>query len=784
MDLTKNKLKVLPDSICDIKTLTFLNLSNNLLEALPSRFGDLVRLEKVWVEGNQLTQTPPSFGRLRCHCANLNANRFRDWALFRPELTLLTTLTLNLNHLEAFPDSLCTLPALTSLSASNNSLVSLPESFGALVKLRSLRLDWNRIKELPYSFRHLTVLEDIHMERNPMTMPPLEVVYQGAATVVTYMHQRYLAWLRQERRKVVEQLQAVLAAFRVELDLAMEGNDLPTWTPFLAVFTPDVERTVRGTSLSFYALVLPALLSDLLPCLQRHWANHPEHRPSESIVPFDFFDLPHRVLVDAVTNYDDEYSMALVGDQVANFRSCACVDPDTNTRKPCNRTPAPFQCERSDAALLRVKMVTSQEYKDMQSDSYLVARRERLANAMRAKCVEYINSEPGIEFFDKTSIKCAKTLLATRAAKERALKQKAKHDHEVATTRRKTILKIQALQTKHSRRSMALGKTMGGLQKELEMLQMQIRTAPPGQAKVLLGRRDELMKRIDQAQGDLHKLAQDPAMRKLQQKMLELDGKVLADSRSSVQTKKEPSRNSQGQEEADDDKDNSSDNTNDDDNSDNEDSEGGDSASDESDESDDETSNDDANSLMAGLGAIPGLEPVVNWIDAATAIIERILDTRQPPKKPHAEELAHLFNQHLRDTYTKEKMAKVKNKVTTEFHQMRFVLRKWMGFGNRVVYVAWRDYVRETVAIRRATLQKQKLDEELAEQNRVAEIELGKLEATYWDQKVNPYTDTEYYQHRTTGELRDTPPPYWEDIYEPATTTSPPLALPFLPPIK
>ncbi|RHZ16139.1 hypothetical protein DYB31_000410 [Aphanomyces astaci] len=562
MDLTKNKLKVLPDSICDIKTLTFLNLSNNLLEALP-------------------------------------------------------------NHLAAFPDSLCTLPALTSLSASNNSLVSLPESFGALGKLRSLRLDWNRIKELPYSFRHLTVLEDIHMERNPMTMPPLEVVYQGAATVVAYMHQRYLAWLRQERRKVVEQLQAVLAAFRVELDLAMEGNDLPTWTPFLAVFTPDVERTVRGTSLSFYALVLPALLSDLLPCLQRHWANHPEHRPSESIVPFDFFDLPHRVLVDAVTNYDDEYSMALVGDQVANFRRCACVDPDTNTRKPCNRTPAPFQCERSDAALLRVKMVTSQEYKDMQSDSYLVARRERLANAMRAKCVEYINSEPGIEFFDKTSIKCAKTLLATRAAKERALKQKAKNDHEVATTRRKTILKIQALQTKHSRRSMALGKTMGGLQKELEMLQMQIRTAPPGQAKMLLGRRDELMKRIDQAQGDLHKLAQDPAMRKLQQVAIPyLDGKVLADSSSSAQTKKEPSRNSQDQEETDDDKDNASDNTNDDDNSYNEDSEGGDSASDESDESDDETSNDDANSLMAGLGAIPGLEPVVNWIDAATAIIE------------------------------------------------------------------------------------------------------------------------------------------------------------------
>ncbi|KAH9092569.1 hypothetical protein Ae201684P_008243 [Aphanomyces euteiches] len=64
-----------------------------------------------------------------------------------------------------------------------------------------------------------------------------------------------------------------------------------------------------------------------------------------------------------------------------------------------------------------------------------------------------------------------------------------------------------------------------------------------------------------------------------------------------------------------------------------------------------------------------------------------------------------------------------------------------MGFGNRVVFVAWRDYVRETVKTRDTTTRKQQFDEQLAAQNRLAEIELGKLEAMNWVKKINPYTD-------------------------------------------
>ncbi|KAF0711793.1 Aste57867_5051 [Aphanomyces stellatus] len=789
MDVTKNKLHSLPDSICDLTNLTFLNLSNNLLDALPDRFGQLWRLENVWVECNRLTQTPPTFGKLRCHGANLSANRFTSWSLSVPELCHLTTLTINLNNLTALPDDLCTLPSLTALSASNNSLTCLPEAFGTLTKLTSLRLDWNRIKELPYSFRHLHALVKIHMEHNPTTMPPPDVIYQGAAVVVPYMEQRYQAWLRQGRRKVVEQLQAVLAALHVEIDHALASNNAASsdWTDLLACFEAGGERVVRGTTLAFYALVLPSLSSTILPTVAAHWAAHPKHRPSEADVPVDFFDLPESILVDAITYYDDEYTCAMVPNETARFRRCACVDPETQTRRPCNRTPAPYQCERNDVALLRTKMVTKEEFKEMQSDSYLMARRERLANAMRAKCIAYINSDAGTVFFEETALKCAKDLMAARAARAKELKDKAKNEKVVANTRRKTLKKIETLHAKHSRRSLALGKTMEGLQKEVEMLEKQLRVAPPGHMQKLQARHAEVSKRIDQAKNELTQMEQDPKLKKLQQTVAKLDAKGGDDDDESRASEHESRKESSVQESRAVERDSSHDDEDEDE------------ASDESDDehssqqvSSDAESGDEASvkggSFMDGLGEIPGLEPVTNWIDAATAIIEGLMD-RGPQKKTHVEELAHMYNEHLKDTYTKEKMSKVKNKVRNPWvernaicpskvvgpHQHLRVMNEWMdrmGHGNRVVFVAWRDYVRETVATRKTTTQKHLLDEQLAAQNRVAEIELGRLEAARWVKKVNPYTDEEYYQHMDTGIMSVMPPPYWDDIQDPATSSS------------
>ncbi|CAK4129559.1 unnamed protein product [Aphanomyces euteiches] len=758
VDLTKNKLKTLPASFCKLTNLTYLNLSNNALESLPDDFGNLFRLEKVWVECNKLSSTPPSFGKLRCHVANLSSNNFVHWDLHRPELCNLTTLTLNLNYLTSLPEVLCTLPALTSLSASNNALTTLPDTIGTLSSLRSLRLDWNRINELPYSFRHLHNLSEIHMERNPMTMPPLDVVYQGAQTVVAYMEQRYIAWLRQERRKIVEQLEAVLAALHRELYRAdaSSHNNSAGFDMLLAYFTAGIERVVRGTTLTFYALVLPALFTDILPGLSHHWQFHPKHRPSERDVPTDFFELPEAIIMDAITNFDDEYTPALVANQIAQFGRCGCIDPETKMRRPCNRVPAPFQCERADAALLRAKMVTTQEFKEMQSDSYLVARRIRLANAMQAKCVAFINSQEGIAFFDKTALECAKNLLADRTNREKQRKQQAKNEKLVEKTRRKTIMMIKNLESKQSRKSLSINKTVETLQRELETIDKQMRVATPAQAKKLDGRRQELVKRLNQAKSDLSRLESNPKLKMLQEKMQRLE-EGLPEPNIRNNKSRDNDRGSN-----DDDNDQSEDSRESDNSQESSDNSEDSSADDGSSSSDDE--NDPANSFMAA--DIHGLEPIKNWIEAATEIIEGILDSRPNPKT-HVEELVHFYNEHLRDTYTKEKMTKVKNKATTEFYQMRFVLRKWMGFGNRVVFVAWRDYVRETVKTRDTTTRKQQFDEQLAAQNRLAEIELGKLEAMNWVKKINPYTDE--------GVMSAAPPPYWDDIQQGARTTLPPI---------
>ena len=53
---------------------------------------------------------------------------------------MLTSLSLDSNHLKALPNELCNLVRLEILSCGHNGLLSLPENIGALTKLKKLLL--------------------------------------------------------------------------------------------------------------------------------------------------------------------------------------------------------------------------------------------------------------------------------------------------------------------------------------------------------------------------------------------------------------------------------------------------------------------------------------------------------------------------------------------------------------------------------------------------------------------------------------------------------------------
>lgn len=65
LDLSQNKLSVLPDEICNLVSLVRLKLDRNRLAGLPLLFSQLFKLEKLTVSYNFLKALPPNMGAMK-----------------------------------------------------------------------------------------------------------------------------------------------------------------------------------------------------------------------------------------------------------------------------------------------------------------------------------------------------------------------------------------------------------------------------------------------------------------------------------------------------------------------------------------------------------------------------------------------------------------------------------------------------------------------------------------------------------------------------------------------
>ncbi|KAM7254855.1 hypothetical protein ACFE04_020096 [Oxalis oulophora] len=257
VDLSKRKLKSLPDAFWRINCLRLLNLSNNLLEVIPEAISGLSSLEEFNVSSNHLELLPDSIGLLSnlkvlnvsqnrlaaipdsiCGCKSLveldiSFNRVR----YLPtnigyELVNLQKLSIHLNkirslptsigemrslrHLDAHFNELCGLPVsiggLTNLEVLNVSsnfsdLNELPETIGDLIKLREIDLSNNQISCLPVTFGRLENLVKLNLDQNPIEIPPIEIVQEGVDSVKEFMAKRWLDILVEEERKNMVEVQ-------------------------------------------------------------------------------------------------------------------------------------------------------------------------------------------------------------------------------------------------------------------------------------------------------------------------------------------------------------------------------------------------------------------------------------------------------------------------------------------------------------------------------------------------------------------------------------------------
>ncbi|XP_058200247.1 disease resistance protein RUN1-like isoform X2 [Rhododendron vialii] len=173
LDLGRNNLRSLPDSICNLTRLKDLKLTGCNVSHLPCEMGRLISLETLDLNGNHLCTLPDSI----CNQSCLKKLYLSDCALSHlpneiGKLATLETLILEGNSLLALPDSICNLARLENLSLKDCNVTHLPSEIGRVISLRTLDLGGNNLLTLPDSICNLGCLRELYLPHCNMSHLP------------------------------------------------------------------------------------------------------------------------------------------------------------------------------------------------------------------------------------------------------------------------------------------------------------------------------------------------------------------------------------------------------------------------------------------------------------------------------------------------------------------------------------------------------------------------------------------------------------------------------------
>ncbi|XP_038638388.1 leucine-rich repeat-containing protein 57 isoform X1 [Scyliorhinus canicula] len=143
MDLSGNKIEILPSVIGHFAVLKSLNLNSNKLAVLPEDVGKLKKLETFHLNSNSLKQLPSSFDQLAAlKTLNLSGNQLREFPLQLCRLRHLDVVDLSKNRIQRLPDELEQLQAI-ELNVNQNQVSQISSNISRAPRLKVLRIEEN-----------------------------------------------------------------------------------------------------------------------------------------------------------------------------------------------------------------------------------------------------------------------------------------------------------------------------------------------------------------------------------------------------------------------------------------------------------------------------------------------------------------------------------------------------------------------------------------------------------------------------------------------------------------
>nr|GMD04576.1 putative disease resistance protein RGA3 [Ipomoea batatas] len=169
IDLSWSIIVELPDSICSLDNLEYLNLQEcQYLSRLPEGIGNLHKLRKIDLSWSKVEELPDSI----CSLDNLEYLYLQGCKCLSrlPEgignLHKLRKIDLSWSKVEELPHSICSLDNVEYLNLQECQCLSrLPEGIGNLHKLRKIDLSWSKVEELPHSICSLDNVEYLNLQR-------------------------------------------------------------------------------------------------------------------------------------------------------------------------------------------------------------------------------------------------------------------------------------------------------------------------------------------------------------------------------------------------------------------------------------------------------------------------------------------------------------------------------------------------------------------------------------------------------------------------------------------